>query len=378
MNKIYFNPATQYENTGDLLIMTSLLNQIRKHGDLIIDDFNKPKWFIESLRKDEDILLSEISKDNFFLTLIKNKLLNKREAKNTTQYLLLAPGHVSKKSNNGLLTAFKFSIKLWILNLIGIKIIRTGFSIGPFSKAHAILESWNSKQHHYYAIRDKSSLELATRLKFKDPKLSPDLAWAFTPVKEYLTKQNSNEYIVLSFRSNSYGSTHDSNYILPIAEKVAEILLSDEFRNVEIVIAYQVLYDKEPSHQLYKELSNKGLKVRLLDRKLLIDDAVKLYSGAKFVLSNRLHVLLLAFQANTIAFPFIKKTDNNKIISIYNDNNLNYLIIDTNDNLNSIKEILARNISKRDIVYTHLTDVILKNKNDIESNISNIFYQTTE
>lgn len=65
-NKIFFLPASQVDNTGDVLINKVLLDQLRKHGELIINDENKPDWFLDEIGVVKSERLSSHTTSKFY------------------------------------------------------------------------------------------------------------------------------------------------------------------------------------------------------------------------------------------------------------------------------------------------------------------------
>ncbi|MDP9956831.1 polysaccharide pyruvyl transferase WcaK-like protein [Epilithonimonas hungarica] len=370
-NKIFFLPASQIDNTGDVLINKVLLDELRKHGELIINDQGKPDWFLEEIGGKESEKLSFHTNSKFY----DHLRAQMKELKNEYRFfLVIHPGHTSRKGyrsalygDHGLL----FTRFLRKLKNGDCQILRFGFSIGPFDWYNTIAEFFYTTAYKMYAVRDTESFSLGKKFRFRNIKQMPDLAWS------YKNLSNSNisieaieeSYIVLSFRSNKFGTKHDSDYLKPIIEHLKKILPV----NKKIKIVYQVKFDREPALEIHKELSKTSNNIELIDEKLDLQTASNLYKDADYIISNRLHVLLLGMVQQTLAFPLIIPGDNAKIINIYRDNSLNHYLLssldDSSENVIKINKI----ISDENTCKVELKKTIDKNDKAIVDIISNTF-----
>ncbi|WP_316844705.1 polysaccharide pyruvyl transferase family protein [Pedobacter psychrodurus] len=371
LNEIYFKPALQIENTGDLLINKAIVDLLDDYGNVILDDSHTPSWFIKEISPSgTHQYLSSVSSDSLLKTIFKR--LRKKDKNDKHEiFLVIQPGHTSRKGLKPALWSIKTLVELFILKSFGCKIVRTGFSIGPFDTLNGWLESLTSRTFYHYSVRDKSSLNLAQRYKFHNPKYSPDLAWAYLP--NNIENKEMRVYYVLSFRSNSYGDLHDQNYLSPIIESLIEMLKGGMPLTTKIVISYQVKYDRDACLSLHAALSEIFPNVEFLDKKLLLDEAVSLYSGAKCVISNRLHVLLLAMQCNSLALPFVSEVDNRKITSIYKDNGLDSVIIYNSDTLEINRDKFSFAINNTNVIMNKFSTLVAKNTAMIKENLNNVF-----
>jgi polysaccharide pyruvyl transferase WcaK-like protein len=370
-NVIYFKPAVQVENIGDLLINQVEVDLLRKHGQVIVDDSSAPKWFVNEISNQEtDLTLSKTSSDPLIRTLL-NALLKQKFGGGAKKqyYLAIQPGHSSRSTLKRAIDSFKLNLKFHVLRLLGLKLIRIGFSIGPFDTYNALAESFASHAYSYYAVRDKESLAIAKKYSFKNPQYFPDLAWAYSPEKRAPTSES---YVVISFRANSFGSEHDEEYLRPIIARVKKLLTGSGVVPSKIIICYQVLYDREASVALFESLKNE-FAVELIDHKLTLKEAIDLYSNAEYTLSNRLHVLLLALKCSALAFPVVDKIDNRKITSLFTDNNLEDLILDIKEegksNLTRMNNVLANKAA----MLSGFEKIQKENKAIIEEKLNRLF-----
>lgn len=379
MNEIFFNPATQYVNTGDLLINKTLVGFLRENGTVYADDNNKPEWFIKELLDKEDLRLSNFTKsdsiDYLLNLLIRNKLNGRNKGRK--YYLVFVPGHIAKSGFRGALSSVKILSKFLMLRILGCRLIRLGISLGTFDRPNAFVESLITRCYSYFAVRDNESIENAKRYNFKTPEYFPDLAWAYKHEEiakpKEIFERGATGFVVMSFRANELGHGIQSDVYDHLLASIKRLLRSGVLSKYRLVFSYQVGSDREANHKLFEDLSKDFANVSFFDAKLLLDNAFDLYSRADFLITNRLHVMLLAVQAKTIAFSLIDKKANSKIYNILKDNELLDLELQVNDysNINSSK--VSQVLAHRDSLSEKLDKAIQENASEINTKISSIF-----
>ncbi|WP_439584280.1 polysaccharide pyruvyl transferase family protein [Dyadobacter bucti] len=370
-NIIFFKPARQTENIGDLLINLVEVELLRPFGQIVVDDISAPAWFVDEISTSPtDQRLSKVSGVPLLKTLYS--LLSKQlfSSKKNRYYLFIQPGHTSRTGSESAVSNFRINAKMLMLKMMGCRIVRIGFSIGPFDDYNAWAESFGSQAYHYYAVRDNESLKIAQKYSFKKPEYFPDLAWAYAPEK--IQREQTEEYAVISMRSNAFGKEHNSAYLQPLIEKFRELLINTNQQSLKIVVTYQVKYDEEASRQIFESLKNE-FNVEFIDSKLTLQDANRIYGSAKFIVSNRLHVLLLALKCGALSFPLVDQKDNTKITSIFQDNNLKDLILDVKDDCKTNSDKLAEGIANTEKVMAEFKNIQAKNKKVIQDKLAGVF-----
>lgn len=367
-NKIFFLPASQIDNTGDVLINKILLDELRAYGELIINDEGKPDWFLEEIGVLAPEKLSSCSTLKFY-DYLQSQLREMKKEYNI--FLVIHPGHTSRKGYKAALFGdhgFLFTRFLRKLKKEGCQILRFGFSIGPFDFYNTIAEFFYTSVFKKYAVRDAESFSLGKKYHFRNLIQMPDLAWSYK--NDSAVNDNLKPYVVLSFRSNKFGTVHSTTYLQPIIKQLKQILSKEQ--NIKIV--YQVKYDRDPALEIYEQLSKSFENVELIDEKLNLQKATDIYKSADYIISNRLHVLLLGMVQKVLAFPLIIPGDNAKIINIYKDNNLdNYLLSlqdDYSQNVLKIENVLKDKENHKNI----LKEIIGKNDRSILDIISKTFH----
>jgi len=326
-NIIFFQGKTQYENTGDILINKSLIQLLRKKGEVIINDNGMPDWYVSSIVESKEECIS--SKDvGFNRLLIKSALFEKG-----TKVFLIAgpPGHLfgnsANKSFRNILTAGYFSL----LNLFGVKIIKIGFSIGPVGKSLAVTERIRAIFTHYYLVRDSISLKLSKSIGIAKADFFPDLAWMYQ-LKIGSSIQPKRK-IVISFRNSIFEGQSDDTYLIKLRESLFAMLRNiDQTYSFEVV--YQVKRDYDFCKKLYDELK-KEMNITFNETQITLDNAADAYAEAYCVITNRLHGALLGYKYGALPVILTDANDHLKIKGIYQDAGVTELLINIHDGINS-------------------------------------------
>lgn len=366
--KIYYDTRTQYENNGDLLISLTLINELKHYGNVIFDDNGAPPWYTREIVSPGTEGLSLHTKNTTIKHLFLESISLRRANPKSVRYLFLVPGHVTSAA--GTLVTLKRAAALMILKIFGVRIVRVGFSIDI--KPGALIDRLLLKSHYYLGLRDKQSLHNAIEAKAKNADYFPDLAWLYHPPPRLIEQKK--KQIIISFRSSSLGTSHDSDRLKDTLKALSELLQSEEFKHYKITIAHQVSYDKEACQEIASFLKKENtINVEHIDKKLSLTDSVELYSQSEYVISNRLHVLLIAAACKAVPVPLIKDGENIKIQSIFEDNQLDNLIIHESDNPTLKREKYQHLHKNRSQILKLLDSVQKENTEKARHNIAKLF-----
>ena len=362
----------QIENAGDQLINLATLNSIRAYGEVVLDDLRTPGWFIDLIGAATDRRFSEFSRRRFYVSLASLLLKQKFSGERLRHVLVLAPGHLSRRGLREARMAFTWYSKLLVLRLLGCKVVRAGVSIGPFDRVNGWVESFGSRGFDYYGVRDQESLALADRVRLSNARYFPDLAWSYRPVHRHSPAPDGGP-VVLSFRSNSYGVVHSPEYLRPIRERLRRLLETPVLARKRVIVAYQVASDRDAALEIVADLQQQGVAIELRGEQLSIDEACALYASACCVISNRLHVLLLAAQGGTLPIALASMRDNSKITSILDDNGLGDLVINVADSESSSRDRIETIVGGRSEILRRIEHVREQNTRRIKDAFANVF-----
>lgn len=318
----FINLKTQYENAGDLLTNKCLIDELRKYGQPVINTSDMPDDFMGSLELKKNDSVNEY---RFRYLLLKGML--KSLLKVEKIYFISGPGHDFGSSWNQALKLFKFGMLLKIIKFFGVNIIKAPCSIGPFSSRVALAEKYCLSAFDCVYLRDSISLSYCNKLGSACD-YCPDLSY-LNDINYKVMESYSGDYIVLSFREGSYSLNSKEDYeemlFLKMDSMLAHLLSHSKYN---IIISYQVSRDRGLCLKFKERYTRLGYEVVFHDESLDVKNAVSLYSNAKLIFSNRLHVLLLGLISGSVPLAVIDKNRHDKITGIFIDDELENCISD--------------------------------------------------
>lgn len=303
---VFFLPMkTQYENLGDLVINRECIRLLRRHGRIVAGVAKAPAAFVEGLQLGTGEACRSALR--FHLALIATGLRGQGRA-----YKVLLPGGFSgdlsgsRPFKEALTTAY-----FWFLRGCGVRIVRMGASVGPFSPARAWFEKRKSRAMRCLGLRDHLSIAYADAIRLANVRRFPD--FAFMLATRERAAETSDPYIVLSFRAD------DASQLEAIAVGVRAMLERiDPDRRHAIVLAAQVERDERICAAL-RDLVADGRPTRIVDANIGEAGLFDLYHRAAWVISNRLHVLLFAASCAARIWALVDRRRNAKIIGLFED-----------------------------------------------------------
>lgn len=340
MNYIFYQTKTKFINTGDALINKALLDVLRDYGKLKCNCSKEiPDQFIEELgiRKDEKVISDgELS---FVFNIIKQKFKNK---KGDRIYVFSGLGHHFGKSPKKIIRNIIAGIFIFPLyRILGVKIIRIGFSLGPVSKLLGISEKIRSIPVNGYYVRDEASLKLCYKLKIKKAMLCPDMSWIYL-MKEPRKTNNSN--IVTVCLRESIFDTEDNKYRNNLEMKLDTILskISSVNKDMKVIFSFQVAEDKDFTYYLYSKYKSK-YECEFVKEQISLETAEKLYGRAEYNISNRMHSILLSYKYGCLPIVITDLKQHKKISQTLEDSNFNEIGIDIYESNDNKIEYLVKN-----------------------------------
>lgn len=321
-NTFILNLNVQYENAGDLLINKCLITELRKYGQPIINISGMPKDFLDSLELEKKEGVKKIRFLFFILAGLFQSLFRTHNI-----YIFSGPGHAYGTSLSYALRLLRFGLYWRIFRLFGVKTIKAACSAGPFSQIVKNAERFCATAFQWFLVRDSISLSYCKKLGIKC-EYFPDLSY-LTNIKFEKKKLYSEEYVVLSFRESSHGLDSTVDYAEKLFQKMDRLLENLHQSSIsKIVISYQVSRDRDFCLKFKERYSRMDYEVIFHNEKLNVEKALSLYSQAKFIFSNRLHVLLLGLISGSLPLAIIDKERHHKITGIYIDEQLEDCIAD--------------------------------------------------
>ncbi len=335
----YISLVTQYENLGDYLIAQATIDILKDFGDITLNIKDVPQNYINLFNLPSN---TKFVKESFFLTILKNR-------KKSWIYIKKPGGYAT--SNN---LKYKVTLFLKILYLFASKKL---FKIKFFKMPHSFsgklnsLEKWYHNLYDINLIRDKLSLNNYNNSHISNSFLIEDLA-------VYYMNKNSKFLSSLNIERNKISISLRFDRLeneSKISNNVAKYLLSKDNLN-EIIYVSQVTLDNNLNSKISKYYNRNHISYNMTNNS--INEIVDIYRSSKYIISNRLHSLLLARINGAIPIALIDVEKDKKIIGT-----LDLLDIKWLD-----KNTLEENIYKFSI-----TDLLIIDNVNIENKIKNIF-----
>lgn len=305
-NVILYIVATQYDNLGDLLINKCLLSMLCKYGKVYVDTKNVPKHFKNILLGDSPNLVDlkvkhQISfKGLGILSIPFRKNLN-------FSHVFKSPGPFgSSKSSLDKIRSTSIFLIFYLFQHLGAKgyfvgndyIVSNKFDIFILKKFSSILSEIQVRSH--INVKEISFYGV------DNVKYIPDLCFAF---KSKIVK-NVKSKICISFRDLA-----DEEWDIQLKRYIKTIIRFFSKENFQIEFFYQVERDMSYNKGLYDFFKKDFSSIKFRNDVINWND-IENYSNAKFVVSNRLHVLLLG--QNYGAIPIAVLNNSSKTVKIRN------------------------------------------------------------
>ncbi|MEZ8914109.1 polysaccharide pyruvyl transferase family protein [Vibrio lentus] len=311
MKYTFFSPKTQFENVGDTLINRELIDLCIKNSKLYLDVSRCPDDFKKSLGLSYSENTINTCDKNYFYFFIK--IIFMRVIGKECYYFLSPGGYFGEIAGKALISKYINTLVIAFLYFIGVKVCHVGVSYERLGSKNILLLKLREKLLWKHIVRDKITLDYISKLGFSTRLTMPDLAFnIFDNKSDYPKKRNG---ILFSFRCDQYENQKDE--VLKIIK-----IIDDNFPESEPVCFYSqverdVKYMKEVA-SIFSVSSNRKVSFCFIDGD--IDRSIEYLSSFNYVVSNRLHVLLMSASAGVNCTPLVSKEYNKKVEGIFSDN----------------------------------------------------------
>lgn len=372
-------PYTHYHNAGDVLINRIQARCLREHSRLLVVDFRVPEQFLAGLRIADSERLSKLNSSAWLAVI--GAALEACFFRRRTVTVFLTPGHIMghrpRVPRSGILALCVLAIG----RLFGVRSARLGLSLGVLAPPRARLERLLASVMSAYGVRDLGSMAVARELGFRSATMFPDYALLASPEDlanssdraAGLPNVSRRRTVMLSFRADAQVGerrvVYDSNFTRCIVE-VTETLAA---AGVDLpVVSYQVLEDADFSRAICSQLGARESSRESVADLSRLEDAYRTYRSVRFVLSNRLHVVLLSWLAGTPAAFLGDPAGHSKIIDVFTDAGLSEFILDC-ANPEVASAGVLRALDATEVGLSRFSDYRLRNKLVAESVFGDLF-----
>lgn len=337
----YMSLRTQYENLGDYLIAQATIDILKDIGDITLDIRNVPQKYIDLFEFPNNV---KLVKEGFINSILFSK--NKKWI-----YIVKPGGHGSSKNLKANFRTFLMTIYFLFAKIF--------FKIKVFKMSHSHSDELSFFDKYYEKIFDLNLVrDEETYINYKLNNINniynfSDFAMYYLSKKSkfYHEEELKKENIIISLRYDRLNDESNISYSL------AKKLLEKENLN-NIIYLSQVTFDNQLNEEKSKKNGCEHLKYEITNESIY--KITKKYKTAKYVISNRLHVLLLALINGCIPIALIDEEKDKKIIGALKYLNISF--VEKNallENLNNTYENNSILKFQRD----KLTKLLLENLN---------------
>lgn len=297
----FFSLRTQFENVGDALINRELVRLVANESDVEIDLSRCPPAFSKNIHIPNSHRVRRVSGPIELITQLVRYGLMGRE-----RYFFLSPGgYVGDMRGWQYISGLLNTVLLLGLRILGVRICHVGVSYERIGRFQRSLLRLRNRLLYRHIVRDQTSLDYARSLGLRVDGKMPDLA--FGAVGQLDLAAEPRRFIALSFRADQSTGLGDA-----IGRAVAEL---DRLVTAEIPfkIVCQVRRDRQFLRQL-KEIVTRR-QVVFVDVHAEVDGCFAVYDDCKFIVSNRLHALLMGTIRGCKPIALLSSAVNTKIVS---------------------------------------------------------------
>ena len=267
---------TQFENLGDLIINKMLIDELCRYGNVYLDLGKAPQNFSAPLLMNVNAI--DVAKEKKTYTkglrayILRFLLFRRYNIRLSTT----APGPIYPHEKERISKKIILDIIYYLNKCLGTKSLKIGNCC-----SHLQVEQIPFKANRidaYYLRSQESVRYLSQYISSKKVSYIPDLCFLLKYQVKPIAKK---KYAILDLRSS------ENPEIYTWCQKIVNDLVSQGF---EVILYYQVEKDRQPMLHLYEYLKRPGVSVR--DNIVWYND-LQFYADKMFVISNRLHSLLI-------------------------------------------------------------------------------------
>lgn len=294
----YFKLRTQSENLGDYLIAQAMIDLLASFGNLVIDIQDVPELYLKLFIFPEN---TQLVQAGLIKTIIKSENKSARWI-----YVVKPGGYPNAKTTSRkiklLLMGTYFSL---IKRVWKIKMIKMPHSFGG---ALSFADKQYQRTFDLTLCRDASTLETYKAADISNLQLFPDLAMYYVDKqsKFNFSEELQKDTITISLRYDR--QTDEPEIALKLAKKLQE---QNSINNITFVS--QVMFDTELNAKIAAVGSYSNIIYDMTNTS--IQTITETYKRSKYIISNRLHALLLGVINGAIPIAIIDTEKDQKILA---------------------------------------------------------------
>ena len=327
----FFSVNTQFENIGDALINRELVRLAARQAPVKVDLSRCPPAFRKTLALEtvENVELVDGSK-SLFREILRYRLSG------GTPVFLLKPGAYLGPLGLSVPKAFIILCLQLGMRLMGIKICHIGVSYERLSGPHRFFLRVRSRLLFAHYVRDEASFDYARTHGFTPDGILPDLA--LNIYDSHARQSEQIRRIGVSFRTDQYSEQLD--HVLTFLQWLIETVGR---KNIDgFVMVAQVERDIAPMTVASRMIDTQfGIDTKVVECHENLASCEAAYDECDFIVSNRLHSLLIGGNQCPRILACITPFYNRKIIGLFDalDLDRHVIEIDAMDEVETAKAL---------------------------------------
>ena len=297
---------TAFENAGDALINRELVRLAASCADVVVDTSRAPVEFIQTLELDRIPNVRCVAGTGVML----RALIASRAKGRQCTYMMCPGGYHGNPSLTSLIRQFPGTLVLAALRAAGVRIALIGASYERLGSRALFSHRLRSHIMTWHLVRDTYSFKYCELNRILVSGVIPDLA--LNAPTEARHDVHLPPVITLSFRSDQ--SPLQGPRVLSGVSKLAHILPAAEWR-VICQVERDYKFGDDVGRTVYEASGQVPTKHECTDIRKLPG----LYAGSTYILSNRLHALILGILAGAEPWALIDREHAQKILGFMED-----------------------------------------------------------
>jgi polysaccharide pyruvyl transferase WcaK-like protein len=212
--------------------------------------------------------------------------------------------------------------------LLGARHCILGVTFGPFDATETLFQRLGAPAVDTIGVRDEQSGALASSLGYRNVRAVPDFAFAEPVAARAASLSTGPRDLVLSFRSPVVSGDHDD--LSPDIRKLVGELPGASRDRDRLSFVAQATPDKELNQDLWRAFGERtgGDLTCFEGTARSVAPILARYSRARIVLTNRLHVFLLALQQGAVPYLVTRVARHHKISAMVQTLRLEEFLLD--------------------------------------------------
>jgi len=287
---VFFSLAAQYENMGDETINALLVREISQRSELIALRHGVPEWYVDNILATPELDKSRIrfvDSPTRFIRDIGIAVISQQQS-----VFFTSCGDVTPQGETWLRDGMLVALQ----HLPSLRMATAGMSMSRLSQSREMLLRTAVRRGGKLTVRDARTQSMLMSAGISTS-LLPDLAFLLPTVSS-----TPKDLLVLSFRQAAAVKTES------LLDSLTQFVRVASDWGLSTLVTWQVEHDAPYCRYLAERLNVRAEGIEPRER-FRFDRMCGIYDRASLVLSNRLHVLLVAASRGALPFPLIHESE---------------------------------------------------------------------